>query len=333
MLISGDLFDSRFVSEETGELFCSLVEQSGIYVVLAPGNHDPYSENSFYAKAQTRLGERFVLFTSPELQIFDIDRLRTRVFGYAFTSAVLSESPLAWADIPEKNGYTHLLCAHADVFSPVSRYAPISVDEIRRCGFDYAALGHVHNKWSDSLDERIRYCGFGEGRSFDELGEGGVWIVDVNGDDFSCERKILSQRAFYTQSVQASAEDDSASLKTKICTEIKAQGYGEGAHLRLTLEGVADDTTVADVRAMGGEIADECSLEFIEIFDQTLPLLDGEYLERDVTLRGVLYKTLRPKLVSSDPDERRRAIKALRIGLAAIDGKSIFAAAEKGGQK
>ena len=333
MLISGDLFDSRYVSEETGELFCSLVENSGIYVALSPGNHDPYFENSFYSKAQARLGEKFVLFTSPELQIFDVDSLKVRIFGYAFTSMALLRSPLSGADIPPKGGYIHLLCAHADIFSPVSRYAPVSPEEIKRADFDYAALGHVHNKWSDFTDERVRYCGFGEGRSFDELGEGGVWIVDTDGDSFACERKILSTRVFCTDTVSVCADDTLASLKEKICDRIRAEHGSEGVYLRLTLEGVADDMLVRDICGAVGDIEKECSLEFLEITDATMPLLDGDYLERDMTLRGALYRTLRPKLASSDEAERRRAVKALRIGLAAIDGRNIFAVGERGGQR
>ena len=334
LLISGDLFDSRFVSEETGELFCSLVEQSDLYVVLSPGNHDPFSPTSFYAKAQSRLGERFVLFTSPELQVFDIDEIKARICGYAFTSPVLSECPLSGVDVPDDNGYARIFCGHADLNSPISRYAPLSVAELERFGFDYAALGHVHNKWEDSeLGGRVRYCGFGEGRSFDEIGQGGVWIVDIDGDEFKCERKILSTRAFYLECVQAAAEDTPASLKEKICLLMKEKGRGEGAYVRLTLEGVADDATVRDICALESEIAQECSLDFLEIRDATMPVLDGEYLQRDTTLRGALYRTLLPKLVSRDDAERRRAMRALRIGLAAIDGKSVFAFGEKGGQK
>ncbi len=334
LLIAGDLFDSRFVSEETGELFCSLVEESNAFVVLSPGNHDPYSTSSFYAKAQKRLGDKLVLFTSPELQVFDIDSVGVRIFGYAFTSMALTESPLAGVAIPADDGYLRIFCGHADIFSPVSRYAPITVDELRRFNFDYAALGHVHNKCDEAeLDGRVRYCGFGEGRSFDEIGEGGVWIVEVCESSFACERKILSKRAFYLENVQVGADDDVASLRTKICLMMREKAYGEGAYIRFTLEGIADDALVRGIRSLAGEISSECGIEFLEIHDATMPIIDGEYLERDTTLRGALYRTLRPKLVSADNEERKKAIRALKIGLAAIDGKSIFAVSEKGGHR
>lgn len=334
MLISGDLFDSGFVSGETGELFCRLVEENDICVAVAPGNHDPYSATSFYAKIQSRLGDRLILFTSAELQIFDIEEKRVRLFGYGFTSAAITESPLADIAVPEDDGYLRILCAHADIFSPISRYAPITLEQLERFDFDYVALGHVHNKWDEAeLDGRVRYCGFGEGRSFDELGEGGVWIVDLNKEEISCERKILSQRAFYIENVSVTEEDDIASLRDKICALANGKDSSQEIYLRVVLEGSADEALVSDICAQTERIADECGVEFLEIQDETMPMLDGEYLEKDMTLRGALYRTLRPKLLSSDPIERRKAIKALRIGLAAIDGKNIFSAVGKGGQR
>ena len=331
ILISGDLFDSRFVSPETGELFCALVEECGIPVVVSPGNHDPYFENSFYAKAAERLGDKLFVFTSPELQIFDIDSLRVRVFGYAFTSAALSESPLSGAEMPQDNGYTRIFCGHGDIFSPVSRYAPITENELRKFDFAYAALGHVHNAWNaEKMGGRARYCGFGEGRSFDELGDGGVWIVNIDSESFTCERRILSNKAFYILKLGLCSEDTLSSAKERICGQIKEQNYSLNAHLRLILEGVAQENLVKELLTATQEICSDCGLEYLELLDRVMPVLDGEYLERDTTLRGELYRVLRPKLMSSDNEERARAIKALKIGLAAIDGRSIFGADEKG---
>lgn len=325
ILIAGDLFDSKFVSPETEELFCALVDKCGLPVVVSPGNHDPYVEGGFYQKASARLGEKLLVFSSPELQCFDIDSLGVRVFGYAFTNIALTSSPLSGADIPEDNGYVRIFCGHADLASPVSRYAPVTLEELERFGFAYAALGHVHNRWSVSeLGGRARYCGFAEGRSFDELGEGGVWIVDTDGEKCSCERKILSERAFYILDTEVQAEDTAESLAEKIRTLAKSlEGSGE-KHLRIRLGGVADDALLKDIYGRAEELRESQGLAELEFIDETMPLLDGEYLERDTTLRGELYRILLPKLSSADEAERRTAIRALRIGIAAIDGRSIF---------
>jgi DNA repair exonuclease SbcCD nuclease subunit len=246
-----------------------------------------------------------------------------RVFGYAFTSPILNESPLLTAEMPEDNGYLKLFCAHTDLDSPLSRYAPMSLSEIQRFGFAYSALGHIHNRdEKEDAEGRIRYCGFVEGRSFDEIGEGGVFIVDV--DERSCDaRKIdLSSRAFYIDEFNISP--DRPYVVEEICTYLSEQNYSGGTYLRLILTGMADRETVKNIKLSIEEMRESAQLEYLEIEDSTLPILDGKYLEKDVTVRGEIYRTLLPSLTSADLAERRKAILALKIALAAIDSNNIF---------
>ena len=323
ILVAGDLFDSKFVSNDTRSLFISLVKGIDIPVVIAPGNHDPYSENSFYALIEKEDIDNLYIFSTSELQIFDFDELRVRVFGYAFTSPIMNESPLLTAEMPEDNGYLKIFCAHTDLDSPLSRYAPISLSEISRFGFAYSALGHIHNRdEKEDVEGRIRYCGFAEGRSFDEIGEGGIFIVDV--DERSCDaRKIdISSRAFYIDEFNVSS--DHPYMVEELCTYLSEKNYPNGTYLRLILTGMADRQTVKDIKGSVEEIRESAQLEYLEIEDSTLPILDGKYLEKDVTVRGEVYRTLLPSLTSANAEERRRAILALKIALAAIDSNNIF---------
>ena len=325
ILIAGDLFDSKFVSNDTRALFISLVRNAKIPVVISPGNHDPYSENSFYAIIDKEPLDNLYIFNSDELQMFDFDDLHVRVFGYAFNSPVLNESPLLNAKLPEDNGYLKLLSAHADMSSPLSRYAPISLAELSRFGFAYSALGHIHNREEKEDSEgRVRYSGFAEGRSFDELGEGGVFIVDV--DEFSCDVKriILSSRAFYIDEFNISSIGDD--IKEKLCAYLKSKNYSNGTYLRLVLTGTADPQSIKTIKMENviEDIRESAELEYLEIEDSTLPLYDGKYLEKDVTVRGEIYRMLLPSLTSADANERKKAMTALKIALSAIDGNSVF---------
>ena len=325
ILFSGDIFDSKTVTPESAELFCSLVESCDIPVVVSPGNHDSYSQSSFYAQAAKRLGDKLTLFTSSELQFFDFDDLRVRVFGYAFTAPVLSQSPLLESEMPEENGYLRILCAHADMASPISRYAPVTLSELTRWNFAYSAFGHIHNRGEkEDADGRVRYCGFAQGRGFDEIGRGGAWIVDADEDACECKRVILSNTAFYIAYVDLSYEDDFSGAKAKICGEINLQNHSKGAKTRVILSGSVDPSVIDEIYRNKDEIQKLCGVYYVEFVDETLPMMDGEYLERDTTLRGEFYRTLLPKLSSDNAEERRVAIKALQIGLAAIDGKSIL---------
>ena len=324
ILISGDLFDSKFVSNDTRALFISLVRGAGIPVVISPGNHDPYGENSFYAAMEKESLDNLYVFSTTELQIFDFDELRVRVFGYAFTSPVLNESPLLTATVPnDEDGYLKILCAHADMDSPLSRYAPISLAELSRFNFAYSALGHIHNR-EDAEDSagRVRYCGFAEGRSFDEIGEGGILVVDV--DEYSCTaRRIdISCRAFYIE--EFCMPTDCEGVKERISAFIKDKNYQNGTYVRLILTGTADRQDVKALKAAREEIREITGLEYLEIEDATLPIYDGKYLEKDVTVRGEIYRTLLPSLTSADAAVRKKATLALKIALSAIDGNNVF---------
>ena len=89
--------------------------------------------------------------------------------------------------------------------------------------------------------------------------------------------------------------------------------------LRLELCGVAVAESMPDLRELEGIERDGiCSLQLI---DSTLCLPDKSFLEKDTSLRGEFYRSLRSELYSEDISKRRLALNALRIGLAAIDGK------------
>lgn len=319
ILMAGDLFDGRHTTPETASLFQALLRESRCPVVISPGNHDPYVEGSFYQTAS--LPEHVYVFTSTELQCFEIEELRTRVFGYAFTSSFLSESPLAGASFPEKDGFCHLLCAHADLSSPISRSAPVTEGDILRGGFDYAALGHIHQP-PQLRSELIRYCGFAEGRSFDELGKGSVLIVTVEaGEAPKIERRILSDVCYDVSELDLTPYADEASLASAI-EQCVNRAVDQGiTNLRLCLMGNADPEILSLV--LDETNHEDLGLALLEVQNLTIPVADGNFLKNDATLRGALYRTLLPKLTDEDPVIRRRAAKALRIGLCAIDGRAI----------
>ena len=118
MLLSGDLFDSKYVTPETEGLFLRLCEEIRSPIVIAPGNHDPYVAGSLYKSG--RLPENVFVFSSTELQCFEPEGLKVRVFGYAFTSSALRQSPLVGSVPPEKGEFLHVLCAHGDLGDPIS---------------------------------------------------------------------------------------------------------------------------------------------------------------------------------------------------------------------
>lgn len=318
VLISGDFFDAKYITAATQELVKKSFSEVGCPVVIAPGNHDPYPLISLYRAGE--LPSNVYIFSSEEMQVFDFDDLGISVCGYAFMSERMNVSPLESFTRPNTEN-TLILCAHADIASPTSKYAPISTRLIEAFGFAYAALGHIHNPPEiASRDTLIRYCGFPTGRSFDELGDGGALSVTIENGEATAERIVFSSHRFLEDTLDVSDAETQYDIERKIIEYAAVAEYDNDTSLSLTLTGTVSFELVIDTEALSET---KTALRTLKVKNNTLPVLSGEDLEKDITLRGELYRTLLPKLESSDPTERRTAAAALRIGLFAIDGKNL----------
>lgn len=323
ILIAGDLFDSKYVTPETEKYLKKLFSEAGIPIVISPGNHDPYVNGSFYKTAE--LSDNVYIFSSNELQIFDFPELRTRVYGYAFTGAALMENPLCGqASVDGGDGYIRLLCAHADLSAIMSRYCSLTVGDINSLSVDYAALGHIHSRYGEdgALPENIRYCGFPEGRSFDELGDGGVYTVEIHkGMPVNVKRHKVSVHRYEICDIDISGCADRSEVMRKLCEYIERE-YPDGAvHLRIRLLGTADTETLTGIESIESELCEK--LLSVEVKDLTVPVADISSLSSDISIRGALYNALYSGLIDSDPEVRAKTLMALQIGLAAIDGRRI----------
>ena len=247
------------------------------------------------------------------------------VLGYAFTSASYENDPLA-DGTPLSEGNLNILCAHSDVRASFSKYAPMTPSAISRAGFVYAALGHVHNPQPPQRigNCTIAYSGFVQGRSFDELGEGGVYLVDIDRETLSVslERVIFSKLRYEIEHLDITGCERDTEVISRITKLITERGWGKNTALRVILEGSIPSSYIPSQKKIsaGGALS---ILPLLEIKDETSPLLDLDYLEKDITVRGEFYRALKDQLTSDDPAERECAKLALRAGLAALDRREL----------
>ena len=336
-LIAGDLFDSPTVPSAVSDAVFDALEELDCPVVIAPGNHDPYRHGSPY-DSDALPGNVFV-FRSESLDRFSFPELGNGVdvFGYAFRDATLTPSPLESAPDQSCLGDgLSILLAHGDLDLPLSVYAPIRTADVERCGADYVALGHVHNT-GESIrfvgDSAVAYCGFPEGRSFDECGFGGYWLLTFDESPGMAHPLVRSERVrasahrYALDRVDLSGVDSDPAAAERIRAYLSSVGYGAETALRLTLEGEVALRYTPDAGAilstLRSALPDAVPSPLL-LLDRTLPILDAAYLERDPTIRGAVYRLLKPRLLSGTPEERSTAAEALRVALAALDGRAIL---------
>lgn len=318
VLIAGDLFDSGFTSSSTVKFVADMLATLDCPVVISPGNHDPYVEGGVYSAA---FPDNVMIFNAEKLSSFYFQKLNVAVHGYAFTSERHEENPLD-SGVTLDPTKINLLCAHAELDVPLSTYAPITGAQLAASGFDYAALGHIHNPEPPTVFGKTltAYSGCLEGRSFDELGFGGAIEVSVDGTKVTSERVRLAKHRYMVETLDVTGAEKDSDLIDRVRGRIAVNNYREETALRVILTGALPPEYTPNLDFIKGEIE---GLYLLDLKDNTLPILDFEELERDLSIRGEFYRELVAKMRSADEQERKTAAEALRIGLCALSGKPI----------
>lgn len=320
LLIAGDLFDGEFVSKDTVSLlyreFASIPECK---IIIAPGNHDPYSPSSYYRRGE--FPSNVYIFDSPEVTSFDFPEKNTTVYGYAFTSERLENCPLVGIK-PTDTSRINILVAHGELDVQVSQYCPIPTGVLNGCGFDYIALGHRHG-YTDAISVGggfAAYSGCLEGRGFDECGAKGAIMAAVEKDrqlKFASKFVKFCKRHYEIETLDVGGAGSNADVLERLLKLTEEKRYDEDCALRVILTGEVGEDVVISSEFLRSSIA---NLFLLDIVDRTVPLLAVEKLREDMTLRGEFYRSLREMLESDDENRRELATSALRCGLTALSG-------------
>ncbi|MBE6619630.1 MAG: hypothetical protein E7626_07670 [Ruminococcaceae bacterium] len=332
VFIAGDLFDRRNVTKNTLDLAVSLfASYPECKFIITPGNHDFYSPDSVWEKID--LPENAYVFKTPEIEKITFENVgddceKVNVFGYAFTSQSFEYSPLSGeSDLCDTSDTINILCAHADIYTKSSANCPITTAQIAASGFDYVALGHVHNG-GEIFKAGSTYYGYSgslEGLSFHDCGERGAifnTLEKKNGElTLSSEFVSLASRIYAVEKVNVTGAVNGEEIKEKVVGAISKLAYGDRVLLRVIVSGDVSPEAKLDARAIREALPD---IFFIEIVNDTSPLFDCEYLAGDLTVKGAFFRELQDMLKSEDPRERAVAAKALRYGLAALSGGEVI---------
>lgn len=324
VLISGDLFDSENVTRETASfLQKKFAENSNCRFVISPGNHDPYTQNSVYAKV--KFPQNVYVFRSSRVSRICFDDLKTDVYGYAFEEKQMENVPFAGVK-PVLKDRINILCAHGDMLSERSHTCPIHIHDIERSEFDYVALGHIHNGTDIQTAGKTYYAYSGclEGRDFGECGDkGGILCsFDKNEGQLSAtfKRFDFSKRKYITEKINVTGAQSTGDILPLIKKCISDNGYDTRTLLRVILYGEVSPEFVLQ-KSYFDSVAG--TLFYFELVDNTKPFFDIGALKNDPTLRGAFYRELLPYLESEDEKMRETGMRALKYGLSSLAGNAI----------
>lgn len=178
--VAGDLYDTGLKSFESALFFNKQMAQlkdAGIEVYLIYGNHDAASK---LIKQLSPPDNVHVLRSSEPQTIFN-DALGVAIHGQSFATPEVTEDLAANYPSPIR-GLFNIGVLHTNLtgYSDHANYAPCSLEELKNKGYQYWALGHVHNRHILSSDPYIVYPGNIQGRHGKEQGEKSSELVTVS---------------------------------------------------------------------------------------------------------------------------------------------------------
>jgi len=177
MVVAGDVYDGDWKDFNTGLFFVrqmGRLRHAGIPVYLLYGNHDADSEMT----RGLELPDNVHVFSSRKAETYRIEHKKVALHGRSFKVAATTENLLPSYPEPVA-GWLNIGVLHTALEGNAehAKYAPCSVAELQAKGYQYWALGHVHEHWMLRGDVTIAYSGNLQGRHIRELGSRGALLV------------------------------------------------------------------------------------------------------------------------------------------------------------
>jgi len=234
VVVAGDIYDGDWADNTIGLFFARQVarlDRASIPTILVRGNHDA---ESVITRAIT-LPPSVHVFSASRAETLRLESLRVAVHGRSFQARAVEEN-LSLTYPAALPGWFNLGVLHTSCTGHAAHetYAPCSIADLTARGYDYWALGHIHEYAELSRDPWIVFPGNIQGRSVRECGAKGAVLVEVaDGRVTGLSRLPLDRARFEQVSVDLSAATDtSAALET---VEAALRPLAEVAAQRLVL--------------------------------------------------------------------------------------------------
>ncbi len=267
VVIAGDLYDTGLKSFESALYFnkqMARLAEAGIEVYLIYGNHDAASK----LIKQLRPPKNVHVFRTAEAHTVKNEKLGIAVHGQSFATPDIAEDlgsryPAAFPD------FFNIGILHTNLsgFSDHANYAPCSLQTLKNKGYQYWALGHVHNREILAIDPHVVYPGNIQGRHGKEQGEKSCELVTVSDAGVISLRPIPTSVVPWLQvELDATNSRRADEVYEKVRTSLGSlllQSKERVSAVRLVISGATDahvelNRDIDEVRNEVISIANEC---------------------------------------------------------------------------
>ncbi len=315
ILVAGDLFDKKSIRAMVRNTVLDVMKSHPeITYYYLRGNHDdfdlPWSPEKVPPNLKT-FGKDWISYEPvPGVQITGGE------FDGSNGRRLYESLQLSYDDF-------HIVTLHgqtAEYHGP-DNAENVELSALRYHNIDYLALGHVHEYRMGELDSRGKYCYSGclEGRGFDECGEHGFVVLDIDESThrFTSEFVPFAGRRIYAEQVDVSGCMTTMEVLEKVREHLRQTSIVAEDMLKVILTGNADVSAERDVNYILSALADD--YYFVKIYDRVETLVDYTAFEGDLSLRGSFVG-----LVHNLPDlDEETKAEVIRCGLKVLRGEKV----------
>ena len=333
LVIAGDLFDTAcrdFNSALSAAAQMQRLNRANIPVYLILGNHDSRDEMA----RQVPWPENVILFDHKRPHTVKHPTLPVAIHGMSYPKREVTENLVPDYPPPVPDCFNiGVLHTNAGGNPNHDAYAPCSVAELAAKGYDYWALGHVHDFALLHSRPHIAYSGVSQGRHIKELGPKGCLLVTVEmGEVASVEFRETDVMRWYRETIELEPDDDDDALIDRTRQTLRRviqSADGRLAAVRLVYEGrcavhrqlsrdASRQQIVANLRALAGDFGDDVWIERIQFRTRSPLNIEAMRLQQDLV--GDLLREI--AAIAQDP-ARRQSLAELLKPLAAKAGADL----------
>ncbi len=308
LFIAGDFYEHEYIRLSTIEYINKLfMEIPETRIFITPGNHDPYLKDSFYNK----------FCWNENVHIFDsklsvVEQEDVDIYGYGFNDFYYTNHELENFKIKNPNKL-NILITHGTLNASETlekEYNPISEKMIEDKGFDYVALGHIHKiDYNSKENQKIVYPGSTVSLGFDELGQHGIIVGDVEKEQLNLQFIPVDDKEFVIKDIDITEVLDLDELAS-IINDIQ---ISEDKYYKISLIGRRNFEI--DLYKLNKLIVEN---NIIKIKDYTKLNYDLEKLSKENTLRGLFVKEILQRM-DENPEDNEVFQNALDIGFEILE--------------
>ena len=306
VLLAGDLFDTCRVSEKTADFVLDTLAQAGdLPFYYLRGNHDD-SSAPFAGK------------TLPA---------NLHCFGKAWTSYDLGDVTITGLELDRDNWNTcyddlkleedrvNIVMLHGQTSTQPGEEL-VALPRLKGRHIDYLALGHIHSYQSERLDQRGQwcYCGCLEGRGFDECGEKGFVLLNV--EKGRVEGALMPFATRRLHEVRVDISDCVTVTQLQQALTAAAAGISADSLVKFTLTGTYTPETQKDLGFLTKLMSQR--FWFVKIKDESRFRIEKADYEHDISLKGQFIRLV----MASDKTEEQKA-QIICAGLQALTGEEV----------